>query len=68
MNKNADMLLSILQYYAPTGSAQQVCTEMYLRAQQEGIRDDDLVKVMTGALYDGLQYGNWPWTVGMVPK
>lgn len=61
MNKNATALLGILQEYAPTGTEQQKCTEIYLAMQQDGITGNDLILRLAGMLVDGLRHGNWPW-------
>lgn len=54
-------LLGILQGYAPTGSAQEKCSELYREAQSEGRAGRELDKILAGAIYDGLNSGNWPW-------
>lgn len=54
-------LLSILQAYAPTGIAQQRCTELYHQAQRDEPSLHRQVVSMANALSDGLNYGNWPW-------
>lgn len=54
-------LLGILQEYAPNGKAQERCADIYNEAKRSGATEKDLARTMTGAIYDGLAYGNWPW-------
>lgn len=55
-------LLTILQYHAPTADAQQACTAMFNKAIADGASKEELHKTLSGALNDGLKYGNWPWS------
>lgn len=59
---SATTLLGIVQSYAPSGDAQQKCTEMFWDAQREGATPRDLVRMLAGSLVDGFAYDNWPWT------
>jgi hypothetical protein len=49
-----------LQSYAPDGKAQEKCSKIYNGV----IEDSDKVRVMLYAIFDGMNYGNWPWIVG----
>lgn len=55
-------VLGILQGLAPNGKAQEKCATAYRDAEKDSRGDDKLfLQTMTGLLYDGLAYGNWPW-------
>jgi hypothetical protein len=58
-DKNARLLLEILQDHAPTGIEQEICSKLFREAQ---MAMDNTERILAGALYDGLAYGNWPWT------
>jgi hypothetical protein len=64
----AYQLLGILQEYAPGLSSQQICVKYY-QDVQKGAEDREVVRRMVNSLADGLNYGNWPWTLlGTVEK
>lgn len=55
---------TIFLSFAPTGVEQQIA----MRAIKDTLADmtqsyDFQIKTLTGMAYDGLAYGNWPWTV-----
>ena len=56
-NEKMQHILAVLQEYAPTGTWQQRCADL-------GTEDtpEEQLKRLVGTLYDGLAYGNWPWT------
>jgi hypothetical protein len=58
----AQTALALLQGYAPNGKAQQECSDMYNQLLKDGASPKHVARRMVGALYDGLAYGNWPWT------
>jgi len=61
-DRYADMLLQIVQGYAPDAKAQQKVSEMKWAMEAEGCSDNFIVKAFAGTLVDGLAHGNWPWT------
>lgn len=61
MTDTSYQLLGILRHYAPTGSAQEACANLYREAQRDGNAGRELDKILAAALYDGLNAGNWPW-------
>lgn len=62
MSKNAYAILGILQDLAPNAEAQEKCAEVFREAERD-FTDKGLLTYMTGLLYDGLRYGNYPWVV-----
>lgn len=44
----------------PTGNAQAALSRTYQQLQAGGASDDEIVRAMVGAVWDGLAYGNWP--------
>lgn len=54
-------ILQALIAYAPNAEAQSRVSEMYGQAVFDGANDNELDKMLSGALSDGLRYGNWPW-------
>jgi hypothetical protein len=61
-NENTNKLLGILQSHAPTGAAQQECSELYWDLQKNNETIEAVELGLVHALLDGLRYGNWPWT------
>lgn len=59
--EQCEKILSILQSFAPTGKEQETCSELYRRLDKELSCDQNMLRRLTGILYDGLAYGNWPW-------
>ena len=62
------ILLGVLQSYAPTGSVQQQCADLYGEMQRDMCRgdeatsvDDQLVSMLAGHLKYGIDHGNWFW-------
>jgi hypothetical protein len=55
------ILLGVLQSYAPTGSVQQQCSDLYNEMQRDGNSDDQMVSMLAGHLKDGIDHGNWFW-------
>jgi hypothetical protein len=56
-------LLKVLRAYAPHEAARLQCDELLAQIRKdhdESIPEID--RVLAGALLDGLQHGNWPWT------
>jgi hypothetical protein len=64
MNENAYALLGILQKYAPNGSAQQRCSEVYNSLQAQGAYDNELEKALVVLLLNGLE-GDWFWSTNV---
>lgn len=64
------LLLDVLQEYAPNGAAQGMCAEIYNDMQEMVYLEHDtkreaelaLVGALAGMIFDGVNYGNWPWT------
>jgi hypothetical protein len=54
-------LLTILQYYAPNGAAQQQASDIYNEMFKEGQATKEIACHLSGILHDGLRSGNWPW-------
>lgn len=55
-------LLGALHKMCPTGKEQRQCTEIYWEAEKD-MRGNG-IRVVAGIIFDGLSYGNWPWTIG----
>lgn len=62
MNGNANKLLAVLQDYAPTGSAQQKCSQLIGELFAKGLTSREIDAALASAIVDGIRYGNWPWT------
>ena len=60
--KNSYKLLTILQDYAPTGNEQQRVSNSYNELVMNEKDENIVVKNLAGWLYDGLAFGNWPWS------
>lgn len=58
---NGYKLLTILQSYAPIGSAQQKCTDLVHEMERDRFSDKEIVERLAGYIIDGLRYENWPW-------
>lgn len=56
-------LLGLLQSYAPNGSAQSACADLYHSAHTAGATPKEIELTLVGAINDGLRYGNWPWNM-----
>lgn len=56
-------IISILHVHAPRAEDSQRLNDM-IRGIKESHGDDSkaVLLILTGMLYDGLAYGNWPWT------
>jgi hypothetical protein len=59
-------MLLILHGFCPTDKERRVCTAIYWEAEDE--RTGNGLRVLAGIIYDGLTYGNWPWTDYMVAR
>ncbi len=59
--ENAYKILAILQDIAPNLNAQEDCSKAFKDSQQDSENDKEFLLRVTGILYDGLSYGNWPW-------
>lgn len=59
-HKNAYALLGIIQSHAPDLKAQEQVSQTYNNVLREA--SVTLEVYMAGMLYDGLAFGNWPWT------
>lgn len=53
-------MLGILHKLCPTGVEQRQCTEIYWEAEKA--QRGDGIRRLAGIIFDGLSYGNWPWT------
>lgn len=62
MSSNAQKLLAVLQDYAPTDKEQAVCSELIGTLFKQGLTSREIDGMLAGAIYDGIRYGNWPWT------
>ncbi len=66
---NSSIILGILLGHAPTGEAQELMTKKYNEIYNQVLKDYEtdqhrqFERIVVGMLYDGLKYGNWPWTV-----
>jgi hypothetical protein len=54
--------LACLQSHAPDNVAQEQCAKMLHDIQEDGCTPHQIELLMVGALWDGLCYGNWPWS------
>lgn len=63
-NNPALTVLEMIQRCAPNNYWHERCIEIFVTAQANTPDDDDeLFRVMVNILADGLNYGNWPWTI-----
>lgn len=62
MNSNTSKLLAVLQDYAPTGYAQQKCSEMVGEMFKDGLTTREIDAALAASIVDGIRHGNWPWT------
>ena len=60
-------LLGVLQKYAPDTKAQEQCAEIYRQMEADGLSSRQKVTQLSGAILDGTNLGNWPWTDYQVP-
>jgi hypothetical protein len=58
--EHANTILRILNDFAPTGKEQGHLVDIYHEVEKD--RPGAGLMHMTGILFDGLTYGNWPWT------
>lgn len=69
-------LIGMLLHYAPTGKEQQQVSHLSNMIEIEVKLETDnrheaerlIERTLVGMLYDGLQYGNWPWTLHQTAK
>ncbi len=56
-------LLALLQYHAPTGTAQAECAKAFNDAIRfnGAISAEEQEIMLLNMPIDGLRYGNWPW-------
>jgi hypothetical protein len=54
-------LLGMLMQYAPNGTCQAEVARVMRDAEAATLSYSDVVKMLAGAVSDGLYYGNWPW-------
>ena len=54
-------LLSMLQSYAPNGTAQNDCTRLLHELEGDELTERQIVRALAAWLLDGLDHGNWPW-------
>jgi hypothetical protein len=73
-DRNVQDMLRVLQSYAPTGNEQQVCSDWVnevrsgkprsaLSAGSGPATDDQVIRMLAGAIVDGMDHGNWPRVV-----
>ena len=60
---NSYKLMSIVQDFAPTGAEQNNIAKLYNEAQENGMHERVLCQMFANILADGLNNGNWPWTI-----
>ena len=59
MTERINHLVAVLVSYAPNPED----ATRYVHREKQFAQNDELVRILAGAIYDGLAYGNWPWTV-----
>lgn len=62
MDRHIQNLLALVQEYAPTGPAYQTVLNDFKKAQKDGASEQEQIAILIGLVYDGLTYGNWPWS------
>jgi hypothetical protein len=65
--QNERNLLSILVAECPTSLEQAASAKLYNDLVRAGENHKSIMRSLTGALYDGLAYGNWPTEHKIVP-
>lgn len=58
--ENIKLALAFAQAVAPNGSDQQAAATMCETMRKEGESEKNILLALTGFVYDGLAYGNWP--------
>lgn len=58
-NTQANALLGIIQYHCPNAASQLAAAQSF-NALPENWTSKEKLLHLTGVLYDGLAYGNWP--------
>ncbi len=66
-NDNREMLIKILESFCPTDDDDYAWIKLeevkiMYRTSSKGLSSHDMTKGLTGCIWDGLAYGNWPWT------
>lgn len=54
------MLLKAFNQIAPNEKAQTILAKQVHEAQRANLAEREILLIVTGAIYDGLAYGNWP--------
>lgn len=53
-------LTELLRTYAQNDHQRQVLEDLAKEAEAAG-GEEEVIKTLSGALHEGLVYGNWPW-------
>lgn len=72
---NGYIILGVLLSHAPDRDAQafmskkynEICGLVSTDHEVEKVMTGEIEKVMAGLLFDGLAFGNWPWTMQYKP-
>lgn len=60
MPETLQMLLRAFNQIAPNEEAQTTLVKRVHEAQRANLAEREILLIVTGAIYDGLAYGNWP--------
>lgn len=55
-------IAELLKHYAETDKDRETVDAMWTEMRRVNTDDDTIVRTLSGILYDGLAYGNWPWS------
>jgi hypothetical protein len=62
-SQRKDALLEVIKSYAQGNFEEKVCDKAVDKLENDGAREDVIVRWLATAIVDGLAYGNWPWTL-----
>lgn len=60
--KRAEDLLLVLESYAPNVGSEALCSEIYFKAVDDGVPEDDRVLMLAEYIVSGLKEDKWPWS------
>jgi hypothetical protein len=60
MSETLQLLLRAFNQVAPNSMVQAALLKQVHTAQRASLPEKDTLLIITGAIFDGLAYGNWP--------
>jgi hypothetical protein len=60
-DQHVQSLLGLLQEQAPGAEQQHIAAGIVREMQAHGAGTREIIRVLSGCLYDGLTFGTWPW-------